>query len=51
MPRITVVPGSVRKICQLTGEHDRQWHCVAYNRTEIRFGLVGTDLVSSFEHD
>ena len=51
MARISVVPGSVRKICQLTGEHDRQWHCDAYNHTETRFGLVGTDLGSSFEHD
>jgi Domain of unknown function (DUF4185) len=51
MPWITVGPGSVRKICQLTGEHDRHWHCDAYNRTETRFGLVGTDLGSSFEHD
>jgi uncharacterized protein DUF4185 len=51
VPRISVVPGSVRKVCQLTGERDRQWNTDAYNRTESRFGLVGTDLGSSFEHD
>ena len=50
MPGISVVPGSLRKICQLTGEHDRQRGTHAYNRTETRFGLVGTDLGASFEH-
>jgi hypothetical protein len=50
-PRISVVPGSVRKICQLTGEWDRERGTPAFNRTETRFGLVGTDLGSSFEHD
>ena len=50
VPRISVVHGSVRKICQLTGERDRQRGTHAYNRTETRFGLVGTDLGASFEH-
>jgi hypothetical protein len=50
-PRIALVHGSVQKICQLTGERDRQWRTDAFNRTETRFGLVGTDLGSSFEHD
>lgn len=50
-PRIELVPGSVRKICQITGERDRQRDRDAHNRTESRFGLVGTDLGSSFEHD
>lgn len=50
-PQLDVVPGSVRKICQLTGERDRQRGTDAYNRTETRFGLVGTDLGASFEHD
>ena len=49
-PRIGVVPGGVRKVCQLTGERDRQRGTDAYNRTETRFGLVGTDLGASFEH-
>jgi hypothetical protein len=51
VPGISVVPGSLRKICQLTGERDRQRGTPAYNRTETRFGLVGTDLGTSFEHD
>jgi Domain of unknown function (DUF4185) len=50
-PRVELVPGSVRKVCQLTGEHDRQRRTFAYNRTESRFGVVGTDLGASFEHD
>ena len=50
-PRIELVPGSVRKICQLTGERDRERNTPAFNRTQTRFGLVGTDLGSSFEHD
>jgi hypothetical protein len=46
------VPGSTRKICQLTGELDRSLgqHHPAFNRTETRFGLRGTDLGASFEH-
>jgi Domain of unknown function (DUF4185) len=50
-PGIAVVGGGARKICQLTGERDRQRGTDAYNRTESRFGLVGTDLGASFEHD
>ena len=50
-PRIAVVPGSAAKVCQLTGERDRQRGTAAHNRTETRFGLVGTDLGASFEHD
>ena len=50
LPRVELV-GGPRKVCQLTGEHDRQRRTVAYNRTETRFGLVGTDLGASFEHD
>ena len=44
VPQIELVPGSLRKVCQLTGEWDRQRHTPAHNRTETRFGLVGTDL-------
>jgi hypothetical protein len=45
-----------RKVCQLTGEYDRQgWDgrgtpSLAFNRTESRFGIRGCDLGSSFEH-
>ena len=50
-PQVELVPGSLRKICQLTGERDRERGTPAFNRTETRFGLVGTDLGASFEHD
>jgi len=49
--QVELVPGSVRKICQLTGERDRQRNAYTLNRTETRFGLIGTDLGASFEHD
>jgi hypothetical protein len=49
-PAITVPISSVRKICQLTGETDRQLNGPAFNQTESRFRLYGTDLGSSFEH-
>jgi len=49
--QVELVPGSVRKICQLTGERDRQRNADTLNRTETRFGLIGTDLGASFEHD
>ena len=49
--RVALVPGSLRKVCQLTGEWDRERGTPAFNRTESRFGVVGTDLGASFEHD
>ncbi|MGH3197485.1 MAG: DUF4185 domain-containing protein, partial [Streptosporangiaceae bacterium] len=45
-----------RKLAQLTGEFDREgWNgtgtpSFALNRTESRFGIIGTDLGSSFTH-
>lgn len=53
MPRrVIYVPGSSRKLCQLTGEWDRSLgkDKPAFNRTETRFGMFGTDLGASFEH-
>ena len=50
VPRVELVSGGLRKVCQLTGEHDRQRGTFAFNRTESRFGVVGTDLGASFEH-
>ena len=53
-PRISVPVSSVRKVCQLTGQTDRQVNSdqPAFNpETESRFGLFGTDLGSSFEHN
>lgn len=47
---MTVDPATVRKVCQLTGEWDRERDQPAFNETETRFGLFGTDLGSSFEH-
>ena len=38
------------KVQQLTGERDRERNTVCANATESRYGLVGTDLGSSFEH-
>jgi hypothetical protein len=49
-PSVTVVPGSTRKLYQLTGEFDRERQALTLNRTETRFRLVGTDLGASFEH-
>src|SRR5690349_23347447 len=49
--QVELVPGSVRKVCQLPGERDRQRNADTLNRTETRFGVVGTDLGASFEHD
>jgi hypothetical protein len=49
--RYVYVPGSSQKICQLTGELDRERQEITLNRTESRFGVVGTDLGASCEHD
>ncbi len=42
---------ATRKVYQLTGEHDRERNVPCSNATESRYGLFGTDLGSSFEHD
>jgi hypothetical protein len=47
----TYVPGSSQKVCQLSGETDRQFNASTANQTVTRFGLVGTDLGYSFVHD
>jgi len=47
---VDVVPSSLQKVSQVTGETDRQRKKPTDNRTETRFGLVGTDLGTSFEH-
>lgn len=49
--KVHYVPGSSRKICQLTGEIDRERQQPTLNQTESRFGVRGTDLGSSFEHN
>lgn len=44
------VSGSSQKVCQITGEFDRERQQTTLNRTESRFGVIGTDLGASFEH-
>ena len=39
------------KVAQLTGEFDRQLRSPTLSRTASRFGVVGTDLGQSFEHN
>jgi hypothetical protein len=52
MPRnVTYVAGSTRKLYQLTGECDRERNQFTLSRTASRFGVFGTDLGSSFEHN
>jgi hypothetical protein len=46
-----VVAGSTKKVCQVVGEFDRERGAPTVNQTESRFGLVGTDLGSSFEFE
>ncbi len=50
-PHVELVPGSVQKVSQVTGETDRQRRTPTDNPTESRFGLLGTHLGTSFEHD
>jgi hypothetical protein len=49
-PALTVrhVAGSTQKICQLTGDIDRQTGQPTGNQTQTRFGIIGTDLGFSF---
>ena len=58
-PVFSVVAGSTRRICQLTGEYDYYEAAKAgvspedkptLNRTFTNYGIHGTDLGSSFEH-
>jgi hypothetical protein len=48
---IRYVPGSSRKICQLTGDYDRERNEPTLNQTSQRYGVMGTDLGSSFVHE
>ena len=45
------IDGSTRKVCQLTGDTDRQAGVPTGNQTDRRYGVWGTDLGASFEHD
>ncbi|MGO9612077.1 MAG: DUF4185 domain-containing protein [Dissulfurispiraceae bacterium] len=48
---IVYVEGSSQKVCQLTGEIDRQYDKPTVNKTRTRFGLVAADHGYSFEHN
>jgi hypothetical protein len=48
--RLLHVPNSTRRVCQLTGDLDRATGMPTLNQTGKRFGVVATDLGSSFEH-
>jgi hypothetical protein len=45
------IPASTVKIEQLIGEEDKERHQPTLSRTFSRFGVLGTDLGYSFEHD
>jgi len=49
--RLAYVADSTRKVCQLTGDEDRQTRQPTLSRTKSRAGVIGTDLGSSFEHN
>ena len=49
--RLEYVPNSTEKIEQLIGDWDEHLQKKTRNRTFSRYGIVGTDLGSSFEHD
>jgi hypothetical protein len=44
-------PGGTHKICQLTGDTDRELGRPTLNRTGSRYGVLGTDLGFSFPFD
>ena len=47
---LVYVPKSTERICQLTGDFDRAASAATLSETGKRFGVVATDLGSSFEH-
>lgn len=48
---VVFVAGSTQKVNQLTGDFDRQWNRPTLSQTHKRFGVLATDLGSSFEHE
>jgi lysophospholipase L1-like esterase len=50
-PVIRYVPGSTVKLQQVVGEVDKERHQPTLSRTVTRYGLEGTDLGYSFEHN
>ncbi|MFL5341177.1 MAG: DUF4185 domain-containing protein [Gemmataceae bacterium] len=49
--RLVYIAGSTKKVCQLTGDLDRQTGRPTRSLTNQRAGVRATDLGSSFEHD
>lgn len=47
---LVYVPHSTKKVCQLTGDLDRATGKPTRSRTGKRYGVVATDLGSSFDH-
>ncbi len=50
-PVITYIPISTVKLEQLLGEEDKQLHQPTLSQTVTRYGIEGTDLGYSFEHN
>lgn len=48
---VLYVDGSTKKVCQLTGEIDREFNTPTVNQTETRWGLSSVDGGHSFDHD
>lgn len=48
--RLDYVPGSTKKVSQLTGDFDGTLGKPTLSRSGARFGVIATDLGSSFEH-
>ena len=44
------IPGTTAKVCQLTGDFDRERKEPTLSRTNERFGVPGTDLGNPIEH-
>lgn len=49
--KVVYVSGSTKRVSQLTGDFDRTLGQPTLNQTNKRFGVLATDLGSSFEHN
>ncbi len=50
-PSLTYISGSSAKVEQLLGDFDKQTKKPTLNLTQTRYGITGTDLGNSFEHN
>lgn len=48
--RLSYLNGSTAKVEQIIGDYDKQLDRPTVNQTESRYGIIGTDLGNSFEH-